>query len=400
MNVLFNHLLSHPYVSLILDRITIALTPMQKKVALIGIAFFSGVTLAYFSCIYSFKAKKKDATEQDSPPQLVNQKTDVAISTRLEKNRNFAKEQQNTEISKGFVLTRGKIPRKGVKVKVVDEEGKKKKKRSPIKGEGSSRRIGIASCEGCRDSMEDAHLATNIRFTVNHIDHTVLVFGVFDGHGGTEASVFVKQNLDQYLKEAFESNNQENLTEEGVFKALKACFEKLGEDYTGGDETGTTATVAILLGDKIWVANVGDSRTILVKQDGTVIQASEDAKPMIARYQKKIERLGGFIDENRVNGVLGVARAIGDKVYKGNEGKCCVLPNPKITNYPLDNFKRGYLVLACDGVYDVSTTAEMGSAIKQMADKREKTKKMAKRIVYSVISRGSQDNVSVVVVSL
>ena len=129
---------------------------------------------------------------------------------------------------------------------------------------------------------------------------------------------------------ALESNNQDGLTEEGIFKALHECFRKLDENYTGPD--GTTATVALLLDGKVWVANVGDSRTILVK-DGKAIQASEDAKPTMARYKKKIEKLGGEVIFNRVNGYLAVARAIGDKSVIGTTGQCCVSPSPIITTY-------------------------------------------------------------------
>ena len=51
----------------------------------------------------------------------------------------------------------------------------------------------------------------------------------------------------------------------GIWDALKACFLILDEDYEGDD--GTTATVAMILEDKIWIANVGDSRIILVKDE-------------------------------------------------------------------------------------------------------------------------------------
>lgn len=77
------------------------------------------------------------------------------------------------------------------------------------------------------------------------------------------------------------------------------------------------------------------------------------------------------------------------------ENVCIVSPNPKITSYPLD-FE--YLVLACDGLYDVATTDEVGQAVKTMHDKGETAELMAKRLVYSALQRGSRDNVSVIVV--
>lgn len=78
---------------------------------------------------------------------------------------------------------------------------------------------------------------------------------------------FVKAQIKTYLINELESNNPATLNDEGIFIALKKCFKKLDADYHG--EGGTTATVAFIIKDEIWVANVGDSRTIFVKADGT-----------------------------------------------------------------------------------------------------------------------------------
>ena len=72
-------------------------------------------------------------------------------------------------------------------------------------------------------------------------------------------------------------------------------------------------------------------------------KASEDAKPNIARYKKKIEKFGGTIGfiggAYRVNGNLALARAIGDRWVVGSNGECCISSNPKITCYSLKDFK-------------------------------------------------------------
>ena len=59
----------------------------------------------------------------------------------------------------------------------------------------------------------------------------------------------------------------------------------------------------------------------------------------------KIEAEGSFSVD--VNGILGVARAVGDH----NVG--AVNARPKITDYPLSMIPRGrHLILTCDGIYD------------------------------------------------
>lgn len=323
-----------------------------------------------------------------------------SIAGRLEKNRKYAESQQAAERVKGFEIEKDDFSEKiTIFISLLqaverDIHGEKHE----VNGRG----VGIASCQGMRPTMEDAEIAANQSFKVKDTEHSFEVFGVFDGHGGDKASAYVKANIQQYLKNALEDQNPETLTDEGIFKALKACCQKLDADYDGAD--GTTATITVILNGKIWVANVGDSRTILVKGN-KVVQASEDAKPGMDRYKKTIEKLGGcvinYFGIDRVNGNLAVARAIGDKNIIGDDGKtCCISPNPKITCYSLDDFKGGYLVLACDGLYDVASTNEVGKAISKMEKAGDSVENMGKQLVYQAITNGSKDNVTAMVVKL
>jgi serine/threonine protein phosphatase PrpC len=329
--------------------------------------------------------------QDGSPGANKNVKT---IAERLEKNREYARIQQEKE-------QKPELPKYF------------EKNESKLIGEDTiigRRKIGSVSCQGRRKEMEDTDLATEVQFKIKNVPHRAQVFGIFDGHGGAKASLFVKDNLVAYLKKSLEENNQNSLTEVGIFKALKMCFKNLDADFNEDAGAGTTATLAFILGDTLWVANVGDSRAILVKKDGSVVQASEDAKPEIERYKRKIESLGGFVDQGgfggekrgplRVNAYIAVARAIGDKYLVSQKtGKAVMSPDPKITNYPLNDFKEGHLVLACDGLYEVSTTKEVGEAVKNMANKTT-LGNMAMLLVQASIDLGSGDNISVMVIEL
>jgi protein phosphatase 1L len=308
------------------------------------------------------------------------------FSSRLEKNKHYAGVQQAAEKAHGFAVEAGDIPQ-SIKVGHTDRA---------IKGDSrriNGKEVGMACCQGKRPTMEDAEIAGHGTFkTPNNHEYSFEVFGVFDGHGGAGASAYVKENLMAYLQDSLQEHNLESLTDEGVFQALKQCFQKLGQDYQGPD--GTTATVAMTLNGKVWVANVGDSRTILVNKNGITTQASEDAKPSMPRYKKTIEDLGGKVFSGRVGGVLAVGRAIGDKEVVG------VSSSPKITVFPLEQFKRGFLVIACDGLYNVSSSNEVGAAVAKMAKDGEKVEGMSRRLVYQAIKNGSQDNVSAMVIKL
>lgn len=430
------------------NKISDSLTLHQKKILIVAITIISGLAILFLAYKYCFKSKKivlhhhhqnnheteiqeqkssKSKVKKDpqSPidcidkvgkknldqPQVTRNHLTVSdvlpkvnlksVLERLKKNCNYAAEQQNKEVDKKFVLNKGFIP-KDFKL-FIPKKGWKSRKIYETNQVFHGLKVGIASCQGMRGEMEDADIAGYQSFKVKDQEESFDIFGVFDGHAGNKASAYVKANLAQYLKNALEMHNREILTDDGIFAALKQCCQKLDADYNGTD--GTTAAFVALIKGKIWVANVGDSRTILVK-DGKAVQASEDAKPGIPRYKKTIENLGGYVvftegKSERVNGILAVARAIGDKGLMGKDGEtCCVSPDPKISCYLLEDFKGGYLLLACDGLFDVSSTNEIGQAVTQMDNWGEQVGNMSKRLVFSAICNGSKDNVTVVVVKL
>lgn len=322
----------------------------------------------------------------------------INVDQLLKNNLELADRQRVQEKSKGFKIITGDIP-----AKLMDHD---------LKGEAreiNGKQIGIAACQGDRDEMEDATLATFIEFSVADRVYRADLFGVFDGHGGEEASKFAEEQLPSYLISALEKHNPTALTTQGIWDAFKTCFRELHADYVGMD--GTTATVTLLLENHLWVANVGDSRTILSNK-GKAIQLSEDTRPdplvpEMERYIDKIRSLGGIpLYERgawRINGKIAPAGAIGDKWLKSPlTNECCVPCDPEITCYSLNDVENGYLILACDGLYDVASTDEVVAAVNEMLTNNESIKNMAKRLVHSAIKgeNPSKDNVSIVIVKL
>ncbi len=112
---------------------------------------------------------------------------------------------------------------------------------------------------------------------------------------------------------------------------------------------GSTATVAVIKNAKIFVANAGDSRAVLCR-DGEAIPLSKDHKPSRQMKWQRIIKAFGLCDVvlgDRVQGVLAVSRALGDKVLNPY-----VIPEPEITQTRVDP-QHEFLILACDGVWDV-----------------------------------------------
>lgn len=123
---------------------------------------------------------------------------------------------------------------------------------------------------------------------------------------------------------------------------------------------GCTANVAIITETEIIVANAGDSRSVVSKK-GIAIDMSEDHKPDNAPEKARIEKAGGFVEENRVKGILNLSRSLGDMEYKKDPTLSAELQmitaDPEIKTFKLTKDTQ-FLILACDGIWDCMTSQE------------------------------------------
>lgn len=84
---------------------------------------------------------------------------------------------------------------------------------------------------------------------------------------------------------------------------------------------GCTACSALLTPTEIIVANAGDSRAVLARRNSDKvvgIEMSVDHKPELPEEKQRIEKAGGFVEDNRVKGILNLSRSIGDLEYKSD----------------------------------------------------------------------------------
>ncbi|KAL3633421.1 putative protein phosphatase 2C 59 [Castilleja foliolosa] len=259
---------------------------------------------------------------------------------------------------------------------------------SPVSGGGLSQNgkfsYGYASSPGKRSSMED--------FYETRIDgvngEVVGLFGVFDGHGGARAAEYVKQNLFSNL---IKHPNFISDTKSAIADAYSHTdSEFLKSENNQNRDAGSTASTAILVGDRLLVANVGDSRAVICR-GGNAIAVSRDHKPDQTDERRRIEEAGGFVmwaGTWRVGGVLAVSRAFGDRLLKQY-----VVADPEIQEEKVDDTLE-FLILASDGLWDVVTNEEAVSMTKPISDPEE----AAKRLMQEAHQRGSGDNTTVVVV--
>ncbi|XP_050427996.1 probable protein phosphatase 2C 6 [Adelges cooleyi] len=135
------------------------------------------------------------------------------------------------------------------------------------------------------------------------------------------------------------------------------------EEEEPGKDSGCTAVLALLVNNKLYVANAGDSRCV-VSVNSRAEDMSEDHKPEDEPELKRILAAGGTVsNDGRVNGGLNLSRALGDHNYKKNkelpntEQMITALPDVKVLN--LKSECENFLVIACDGIWNSLTSQEV-----------------------------------------
>ena len=291
--------------------------------------------------------------------------------------------------------------------------------------------ITIAHAQGRRPSMEDAHIVERIGFVTNDVKE-MQISAVCDGHGGSGWSNYVAANIGERLKVRLEEFNQNGLTDVGIWNALKIAMVDLDLDLTAQgrpdriaiedhpqyesykknnmldeipeeelyDKSGTTINLAVRINGDLWIANVGDSRAILVDDDGGMLQISEDASPNDPYYQQPIEVRAGTVRGEKVvspnrSSSIAVARALGDTQFEG-----AISARPKITKIPQSMLKNATLIQTCDGVPEVSSSVDIAQKIHDWQGKEDATKNAALDLVASAYQAGSGDNLSAIVTKL
>ena len=220
--------------------------------------------------------------------------------------------------------------------------------------------------------MEDAKLI-NLALTADS-----MVFGVFDGHGGKEVAIFVERHfcqeilknanflanrIETSLRETFLVMDRLILTKEGqkeLTRIQKDLPETSNINLTADSFDGCTSVVALIKGRNLYVANAGDSRCVLA-EEGKAIEMSHDHKPDLPGELSRITKAGGIVEDGRVMGNINLSRSIGDMEYKKNPSlppeEQMVTANPDTLTHQVTQ-KSDYLILACDGIWDILTCQE------------------------------------------
>jgi len=263
--------------------------------------------------------------------------------------------------------------------------------------------VAVTELNGWRTDMEDAHLI--------YVTDDIGVFGVYDGHGGKDCSKFAARRI------------HEELEKSGVPEADAAweeLFIRIDQEFLDSDMTsGTTATMCVVqkpknAGEKhkLHVVNAGDSRVVLGKADGSIVDGggnctdkglTRDHKPEDPEENARIVAAGARVEQDRVNGNLSVCRGFGDRDEKQTGGPgpdnrpvTCI---PEQYHYECD--ETDFVLLVCDGVSEGNFPNP--EVVKLVADTLKDGKDgghAARLVCLEAIAKDSKDNITCMVVQL
>jgi len=253
--------------------------------------------------------------------------------------------------------------------------------------------VSHADMRGKRWNMEDA-VVTRCKYRSKDDED---FFAVYDGHGGDKASIYAAQRHPEILAEQLSELEAEKgvraalLDEDDVIAAVRTSFIETSKEMTHDNikRSGTTAIISLILGSKMYIANVGDSRAVCYRH-GIATRVSLDHKPDLPEEEKRIRNLGGFVSPNgRVVGMLAVSRAFGDLDLQPFVSASPYINVVDITDMP------DFLIIACDGVWDVISDKAACEVINSEPGDVVRAAMKLRDLAYLY---GSQDNISVVVV--
>ncbi len=235
----------------------------------------------------------------------------------------------------------------------------------------------------------------------------------------------------------YQSAPMRALTE--TFKSVESAIESASQQ-TGSDElirmSGTTATVCLRLGSKLYIAHVGDSRALFCSfaaptpasrstlstqgsetgdeeaESLSAVETTRDHNPSRPDERARIERCGGEVRrsmdnlpfrvcaKNKHKPGLAMSRAIGDTEAQ----KYGVVHEPELKVVDVTDsgeIVHNYLVIASDGVWEVMGNEEIAKEIRthHVAGERTIAEKIAQKAAtkWLQLDRYMSDDITVIV---
>ena len=148
----------------------------------------------------------------------------------------------------------------------------------------------------------------------------------------------------------FNADNKNNLDlTKNISNSGKSSLDNLV-----ANDMGTTANIMLIKNGVIYIANVGDSLSVMYKNK-KAYNLNKEHQTIIESEKERVIKSGAKIIGFRINGMLNLTRAIGDLKFKTNSNlkrhEQSVIALPEITKIE-DTEGIDFIIMGCDGVWD------------------------------------------------
>lgn len=148
--------------------------------------------------------------------------------------------------------------------------------------------------------------------------------------------------------------------------------------------------------------------------NGDAVALSEDHKPNVDSERERIEAAGGKVKKHgkvyRINNDLAVSRGFGDIKFKNSDtlGERLITVEPDVTMFEVDPKETDFILVACDGIWDVLDNDECVEIIQtQLEQEVDNNNSRNDDLYYACMAlsnaaaeRGSKDNVTCILIAL
>lgn len=162
------------------------------------------------------------------------------------------------------------------------------------------------------------------------------------------------------------------------------------------EDAGTTAVMVLVTPQWIVCANAGDSRSVFSKGGHKAVPLSYDHKPDDEEEERRIRSAGGYVAGGRVEGDLAVSRGLGDFRFKDlassiigtskdrtlqaangqtqrlvdpDDQKVSPVPDIIVQHRNMDTDE--FIIVACDGIWDVQSNYECVACVQTIFEEGE-----------------------------
>ncbi|EEY53201.1 protein phosphatase 2C, putative [Phytophthora infestans T30-4] len=310
--------------------------------------------------------------------------------------------------------------------------------------------VGVSLAQGARPYMEDRYsVVERLLEDEEDADWSPSLLAVYDGHNGAYASEYARRRFRDMLGESEDlieisrRAQHSELTEDDVEKVRELLVdafatvdaEILQRTVILNKRDGSTVLLGLLVGGKLFVANLGDSRAVLAQADDSsdeeeeedvpsAVRLSVDHKPDLKEETECVQDAGGKVifsgcwrvAHDQIPLRLAISRSLGDHPLKVNLPASCsaplvsVVPDVRVLNVEAAG---EYLVFASDGLWDRLSDDDAAKIVRakvaefhwseEPTSSEDVTKEAlqfaANALVEAALLKRSMDNITAMIIS-